>query len=319
MKKTDIAISDKIQQKIYTIRGQQVMLDEDLAEFYGVETKVLNQAVKRNRERFPEEFMFTLTKDEYDLFLPHDSTPQMNSLRSQIVTLDDASLMSQFATLEKGRGQHRKYLPYVFTEQGVAMLSAVLKSETAVKMSIQIIGAFVTMRRFLQQKAQVFQRLDSLESKQLTTDKKLDQVLNALENKDIQPQQGIFFDGQIFDAYQFVSNIVRTAKTSIVLIDNYVDDSVLTLFSKRKKGVSLSILTLSISKQMALDLKKYNDQYPPAEIKEFKSAHDRFLIIDNTTVYHIGASLKDLGKKWFAFSKMEIGSLELLYKVKGLV
>ena len=306
MNKTELISSDKVQQKIYTIRGQQVMLDEDLAELYGVETKRLNEQVKRNSERFPDIFCFQLTEDDLEI------------LRSQNATSSSDSLRSQFATLEKGRGQHRKYLPYVFTEQGVAMLSAVLKSETAVRMSIQIINAFVTMRRFLQQNAVVFQRLDSLETRQLATDKKLDQVLNALEHKDASPRQGIFFDGQIFDAYQFVASIVRTAKTSIVLIDNYVDDTVLTLFSKRKKGIPLTIFTLSVSKQMALDLKKYNEQYPPAAIKEIKSVHDRFLIIDNTTVYHIGASLKDLGKKWFAFSKMEIGSLELLEKVKDL-
>ncbi|MDO8446829.1 MAG: ORF6N domain-containing protein [Deltaproteobacteria bacterium] len=290
----ELIMNNEIQSKIYAIRGVQVMLDEDLALLYGVDTKVLNQAVKRNSERFPEEFMFKITDDEFD------------RLRSQIVTLDSA------------RGKHRKYLPYVFTEQGVAMLSAILRSDTAVKVSIQIINAFVAMRRFLLSNAQVFQRLDTLEFKQLKTDKKIDKVLNAIESKEIQPKQGIFFDGQVFDAYQFVSDLIRTAGKSIILIDNYIDDTVLTLFSKRKKGVSLTVLTKTVSKQMELDVKKYNEQFPKTEVKEFVNSHDRFLIIDESTVYHLGASLKDLGKKWFAFSKMEIGAARMLARLEAV-
>lgn len=235
------------------------------------------------------------------------------------MTTNDGSLRSHFATLEKGRGQHRKYLPYAFTEQGVAMLSAVLKSETAVKMSIQIINAFVTMRRFLLSNAQVFQRLDSLEIKQIETDKKLNHVLNAIESRDIQPKQGIFYDGQVFDAYVFINDLVKSAKKSIVLIDNYIDESVLILFSKREKGVSLSILTKNISKQLKLDVNKHNEQYPPITVKKFSKAHDRFLIIDGKDVYHFGASLKDLGKKWFAFSRMDISAAEMLKEAGGLV
>jgi len=292
MKDTDLIKIDEIRSKIYTIRSLQVMLDEDLAELYGVETKRLNEQVKRNIERFPEQFCFQLTESDIEI------------------------LRSQFATSSWGG---RRYLPYAFTEQGVAMLSAVLKSETAVKMSIQIINAFVLMRRFMLQNAQVFQRLDSLESKQIVTDQKLDEVFTAIESKTIQPRHGIFFDGQVFDAYQFVSDLVRSAKNSIILIDNYIDDTVLTLFTKRKKGVSLTVLTKSVTKQMVLDVNKYNDQYPPVVLKEFRNAHDRFLIIDDNTVYHFGASLKDLGKKWFAFSRMEIGALELLDKMRALV
>ncbi len=287
-----LIMNKELQSRIYAIRGVQVMLDEDLAFLYGVDTKVLNQAVKRNSERFPEEFMFQITDEEID------------RLRSQVVTLDS------------GRGKHRKYLPYVFTEQGVAMLSAILRSDTAVKVSIQIINAFVAMRRFLLSNAQVFQRLDTLELKQLKTDKKIDKVLNALESKEIQPKQGIFFEGQVFDAYQFVSDLIRTAGKSIILIDNYIDDTVLTLFSKRKKGVSLTVLTRTVSKQMELDVKKYNEQFPKTEVKEFANSHDRFLIIDESTVYHLGASLKDLGKKWFAFSKMEIGAARMLARIE---
>jgi hypothetical protein len=283
---------EDIRNRIYTIRGVQVMLDEDLALLYGVETKVFNQAVKRNSERFPEEFMFQITDYEF------------NSLRSQFVT-------------SKQRGG-RRYLPYAFTEQGVAMLSAVLRSETAVKISVQIINAFVTMRRFIASNAQIFQRLDTLEIKQLDTDKKIDNVLNAIESKEIQPKQGVFFDGQIFDAYKFVADLIRTAQESIILIDNYVDDSVLTILTKRRKNVRVTIFTKSISKQLALDVKKYNEQYPPIEIKEFKNSHDRFIIIDDKTIYHFGASLKDLGKKWFAFSKMDIGAVEMLTRLEGM-
>lgn len=294
MTENELIMNKEIQSRIYAIRGVQVMLDEDLAFLYRVDTKVLNQAVKRNSERFPEEFMFQITDEEFD------------RLRSQVVTLNS------------GRGKHRKYLPYVFTEQGVAMLSAILRSDTAVKVSIQIINAFVAMRRFLLSNAQVFQRLDTLELKQLNTDKKIDKVLNALESKEIQPKQGIFFEGQVFDAYQFVSDLIRTAGKSIILIDNYIDDTVLTLFSKRKKGVSLTVLTRTVSKQMELDVKKYNEQFPKTEVKEFANSHDRFLIIDESTVYHLGASLKDLGKKWFAFSKMEIGAARMLARIEAV-
>lgn len=208
--------------------------------------------------------------------------------------------------------------PYAFTEQGVAMLSAVLRSDVAVEISVKIINAFVAMRRFLASNAQVFQRLDTLELKQLETDEKMEKVLNAIESREIQPKQGIFFDGQIFDAYDFVSKLFRSAKKSIVIIDNYLDDSVLTHLTKRKKNIRVTLLTNKTSKPLAQDVKKCNEQYPPIEIKEFKNAHDRFIIIDDTTVYHFGASLKDLGKKWFAFSRMDIGAVEMLTRLEGM-
>jgi hypothetical protein len=202
------------------------------------------------------------------------------------------------------------------------MLSAVLRSETAVKVSIQIINAFVTMRRFIAANAQIFHRLDSVEQKQLEykaeTDEKFDRIFNAIESKEITPKQGIFFDGQIFDAYKFVADLIRTAQKSIILIDNYIDDSVLTILTKRRKNVKAILLTKYISSQMVLDVKKYNEQYPVIEIREFKNSHDRFIIIDNITVYHFGASLKDLGKKWFAFSKMDIGAIEMLTRLEGM-
>ena len=191
------------------------MLDEDLAELYKVKTKRLNEQVKRNIGRFPLEFMFKLTDSEFD------------SLRSQFATSSEDSLRSQTVTLEKGRGVHRKYLPYVFTEQGVAMLSGVLKSNTAVKISIKIMTAFTAMRRFISSNAQIFQRLDFVERKQIEHDNKFDEIFDALQNKSIKPEKGIFFNGQIFDSYKFVSDIIRTATNSIVLIDNYIDDSVL--------------------------------------------------------------------------------------------
>lgn len=299
---------DGIRNLIFTVQGVQVMLDSDLADLYRIEVKALNQAVKRNLERFPVEFMFQLTAAEYE------------SLRSQIVTVvKDKSLRSQIVTLNNMRGRHRKYFPYVFTEQGVAMLSAVLRSETAIKVSIRIINAFVSMRRFFAANAQVFKRIASLEVKQIETDLKIDKVLNALESKEILPRQGIFYNGQIFDAYRFVSDLFRSAKESIIIIDNYIDDTVLVHLTKRAENVKVTILTKDISKQMTLDVIKYNKQYPPVEIKEFRNSHDRFVIIDGTTVYHVGASLKDLGKKWFAFSKMDIGVVEMLRKVEGIV
>jgi hypothetical protein len=302
----ELAIVADIRNRIYTIRGAQVMLDSDLAELYGVDVRRLNEQVRRNIDRFPIDFRFRLTSSEYHI------------LRSQNATLDvGETLISQNVTLKKGRGKHRKYLPYAFTEQGVAMLSAVLRSDTAVITSIQIINAFVAMRRFIASNAAIFQRLDTLELKQTDTDKKMDQVLNALESGEVRPKQGIFFDGQVFDAHNFVSDLFRSADKSVVIIDNYLDDSVLTHLTKRKKSVAVTLLTRNISKSLAQDVTKCNEQYPPIQIMEFENVHDRFIIIDNATVYHFGASLKDLGKKWFAFSKMDIGIVEMLAKVEA--
>ena len=293
MKSNTVATQNHgIANRIFSIRGVQVMLDEDLAELYGVEVRVLNQAVKRNMMRFPPEFMFQLTSDEWA------------SLRSQNVILQDAVLRSQTVILERKIGKHRKYLPYAYTEQGVAMLSSVLRSDKAVKVSIRIMQAFVELRKLISGNLLLFQRLDKVERKQLETDEKFETVFNALQNKQTLPEKGIFFEGQIFDAYKFISDIIRKAGKSIILIDNYLDDTVLTLFSKRKRGVSLTIYTSSINKQLQLDVSKHNQQYETIEVKEFRLAHDRFILIDHTELYHIGASLKDLGKKWFAFSRI---------------
>ena len=274
-------VPKEIRNLIYTIRGKQVMLDSDLAALYQVETKNLNKAVKRNIERFPVSFCFQLTEEEVE------------------------NLRFQFGTSSLSYGG-RRYLPYVFTEQGVAMASAILRSDIAVKMSVEIMEAFVEMRRMLISNASLFHRLDNIELKQLEADQKFEEIFKALESDKLHSEKGIFYNGQVFDAYAFVSDIIRSAKSSIILLDNYVDDTVLTLLGKRKTNVTATILTKGISNQLRLDLQRYNSQYPPVAIEVFADAHDRFLIIDHTELYHIGASLKDMGKKWFAFSRMDI-------------
>lgn len=274
-------IPKEIRNLIYTIRGKQVMLDSDLAALYQVETKNLNKAVKRNIERFPASFCFQLTEKEVE------------------------NLRFQFGTSSLNYGG-RRYLPYAFTEQGVAMASAILRSDIAVRMSVQIMEAFVEMRRMLISNASLFHRLDNIELKQLEADQKFEEIFKALESDKLHSEKGIFYNGQVFDAYAFVSDIIRSAGSSIILLDNYVDDTVLTLLGKRNDNVTATILTKSISNQLRLDLQRYNSQYPAIDIEIFSDAHDRFLIIDNAELYHIGASLKDLGKKWFAFSRMDI-------------
>ncbi len=281
----------QIENWIFTVRGMQVMIDYHLAEIYGVETKRLNEQVKRNINRFPEPFMFKLSESEW------------KTLRSQIAT---STNQSQIAT---GSQRHRSTMPYVFTEQGIAMLSAVLNSDTAIRASIQIMNAFVKMRHILLENALIYQRLDKIELKQLENDNKFEQVFKALERKESIPNQGVFFDGQVFDAYELVAKIVRSAKHSIVLIDNYIDESSLTLLTKKNKAVKLLLLTKTVTRQLSLDVEKANQQYGNVELKTFTKSHDRFLIVDGSEVYHLGASLKDLGKKWFAFSKMDKNSV----------
>lgn len=266
------------------------MLDRDLSELFQVDTKRLNEQVKRNLERFPEEFRFQLSDAEKD----------------ELVANCD-----RFKSLK-----HASYNPYAFTEQGVAMLSAVLRSEVAIKVSIQIINAFVEMRKQLKANDLIDLRFLNIERKQIETDQKFEQIFNALEQKNQTPTQGIFFEGQVFDAYTFVSDIVRSATSDITLIDNYIDDTVLLLLAKRNKNVSATIYTKQISKQLQLDLTKHNQQYPIISTKIYGESHDRFLIIDKIELYHIGASLKDLGKKWFAFSKMNSLTTEVLKKIK---
>ncbi len=301
----ELAVSQQYIEKIYTIRGVQVMLDSDLAEMYSVTTSRLNEQVKRNIERFPNDFMFQLTNAEWE------------NLQTQSAI---TSLRSQNAILKDNRGKHRKYLPSVFTEQGVAGLSGVLKSETAAKVHVAVMRAFVAMRKLIQENQLFSQRLDRIEHKQLETDHKFEQIFKALESKDVIPQQGIFFDGQVFDAYELASKVIRTAKKSIVLIDNYIDESTLTHLAKKNPGVKVNLLTKTISKQLQLDVQKANLQYGNFTLKSFDKSHDRFLIIDHQQVYHLGASLKDLGKKWFAFSKLDKESVEsLMNEIGGLI
>ena len=265
-----------IENRILTLRGKQVMIDRDLAELYGVETKRLNEQVKRNVERFPEHFRFQLSNQEKDELV---------------------------ANCDRFRGlKHSSVNPFAFTEQGVAMLSAVLKSDTAIYTSIRIIDAFVAMRNFLMNNASIFQRIDRIEMKQLKTYEKVDAILDRL-NEPKEPEQGIFFNGQIF--YAFVAKLIRQAKNRIVVIDSYVDDSVLVQLSKRNPGVTVDIYDGKISQQLRQDVARHNAQYPGVTLHPYNKAHDRFLIIDED-VYHIGHSLKDLGKKLFAFSKMEV-------------
>ncbi len=272
-----------IERMIYTFREEQVMVDSDLATMYQVETKVLNQAVKRNIERFPESFRFQLSDEE------------LENVQSQNIT--SSFLRSQFATLKDGRGKHRKYLPYVFTEQGVAMLSAVLRSETAIKVSIAIMNAFVQMRRTIGNHQQLLQLSSDFTKHKLETTEKFNQVFKALEGSKIKNKQGIFFDGQTYDAYDFVNKLIKQAKKSIVIIDDYVDDSVITQLTEKHKNVQVTILSKIISKKLQLDIDKANTQYPSFKAIIFAKSHDRFMIIDQKEVYHIGASLKDLGKK----------------------
>ena len=286
----DLTINEQhIQHKIFTLRNQQVMLDRDLAELYQVETRTLKQAVKRNIDRFPDDFMFELTEDEIDFMVSQNVIPSKKHLGGA--------------------------KPYAFTEQGVSMLSSVLKSKIAINVNIAIFRAFAKMRKFLLANAMIFQKFNYIEQKLLQHDVNFEKVFKAIESKDVKPKQGIFYDGQIFDAYVFVTDLIKSAKKSIVLIDNYIDETVLTLFSKNQK-IEVTIFTKNISKQLKLDVKKYNAQYKPISIKHFDAAHDRFLIIDDNEVYHFGASLKDLGKKWFAFSKFDMKAVEILNKLK---
>lgn len=282
---------ENIKNLIYTVRGQQVMLDSDVAMLYHYETKKINQTVKRNIQRFPEKFCFQLNEDEVE------------NLRSQIVT----------SSLEKENYGGRRYLPYVFTEQGIAMLSGLLRNEIAIQVSINIMDAFVEMRKFIVSNGQVFERLTNVEYKileqnKMLTDheKKFEKVFDELQkNEKAEFKQKIFFDGQIYDAYSLIIDIMRRAKNKILIIDNYIDDSILKMLSKKNKNVETIILTSQNCNLTKLDIQKFNKQYPTLKIAYTNKFHDRFIVIDNKELYHVGASLKDLGKKSFAISKIE--------------
>ncbi|PLW80178.1 DNA-binding protein [Candidatus Woesearchaeota archaeon] len=288
---TNNTISNNIKEMIHNIRGKQVILDRDLAKLYNIETRTLKQAVNRNIKRFPEDFMFNLNQEEINILVSQSVIPSKKHLGGSS--------------------------PYAFTEQGVANLSSILTSDKAININIQIMRTFVTMRKIISKNIEYFNKLDILERKQLEfqirTEDNFEKVFDALEEHT--PKQGIFFDGQIFDAYNFVSNLIRNAKKSIILIDNYINDEVLTLLDKRNKEVKAIIFTKNVSKKLLLDIKKYNEQYNNLKLKEFKDSHDRFLIIDEENIYHFGASLKDLGKKWFAFSRFDKETINILKRL----
>lgn len=275
---------EDIKNLIYNIRGKQVMLDSDVAMLYNYPTKRINETVRRNIERFPENFCFQLSEYEVE------------NLRSQFAT----------SSLKKENYGGRRYLPYVFTEQGIAMLSGLLKNNIAIQVSINIMNAFVEMRKFIINNGQVFQEINTIKTKLLDHDKKFDKVFNELQtNKEDEFKQKIFFEGQIYDAYSLIIDIIKNATIKILIIDNYIDDSILKMLSKKNKEVEVTILTSQNSNITNLDITKFNKQYGNLKIGKSTKFHDRFIVIDNEKLYHCGASLKDLGKKCFAISKID--------------
>ena len=264
--------NENIKNLIYTIRGKQVMLDSDVAMLYHYDTKRINETVRRNKERFPENFCFQLTQEE------------TLNLRSQVATLNKK--------VNNGRVT-RKYMPYVFTEQGIAMLSGLLKNDIAVQVSISIMNAFIEMRRIFYSNAQIFERLTNIEYKLLEHDKKFDEVFNQLHQEE-NIKQKIFFEGQIYDAYSLIVDIIRKAKIKILIIDNYIDDSMLKILSKKNKEVEVAILTSNKSNISKLDIQKFNKEYPVLKIAKTNKFHDRFIVIDNKELYHIRSFNKRL-------------------------
>lgn len=270
--------SSEIKELIYNIRGKQVMLDSDVARLYHYETRRINETVKRNSERFPVEFCFQLTSKEYE------------TLKSQIAT-------------SNVRGGKQK-LPYVFTEKGIIMLSGLLKNEIAIEVSIKIVEAFVEMKKFISSNGQLFERLTRVEYKLLEHDKKFDQVFEQLQHEE-NIKQKIFFEGQIYDAYSLIIDIIKKANKKILIIDNYIDESVLKMLTKKNKEVEVAILTSDKSKIEKIDIQKFNKEYPILKVAKTNKFHDRFIVIDNKEMYHLGASIKDLGRKCFGINKIE--------------
>lgn len=274
-------LNKDIKDLIYTIRGMQVMLDSDVANLFKYTTKNINKSVKNNAERFPEYYCFQLTTKEY------------NSLMTR-----------RYNIIKIGRSNNRKYLPYVFTEYGITMLAALLKSEVAVNISIKIVNTFMQMRKNFSENNQVFERLTSLEYKLLEQEKKINNILGDLKFEE-NIKQKIFFKGQIYDAYSIIIDIIKSANKKILIIDNYIDDNVLKMLSKKKKDVEVTILTSIKSNIEKLDIKKFNKEYPILKLEKTNKFHDRFIIVDNKEMYHLGASIKDLGKKCFGINKIE--------------
>ena len=290
--------NEEIKNLIYTIRGKQVMLDSDVAMLYNYETKKVNQAVKRNIDRFPERFCFQLTEEELEI------------MWSQIVTT---------SKLEDNKYRSKKYLPYVFTEQGIAMLSGILKSEVAVQVSIKIMDAFVEMRKFVSINKSLFEKVITIENKIdkkfIEHDKKFDIIFDQLQLEE-NIKQRIFFDGQIYDAYSIIIDIIKRANKKILIIDNYIDDSVLKMLTKKKKNVEIVILTSIKSNIEHIDVQKFNKEYPTLKVAKANKFHDRFIVLDNEEMYHLGASIKDVGKKCFGINKIE--DKEIIGKIINL-
>ena len=302
--KDDIS-NEEIKNLIYTIRGKQVMLDSDVAMLYHYQTKRINEAVKRNKERFPENFCFQLTTEEIENI----------KMPNEVLNFKSENNWSQFATSSKSENiKHRgkKYLPYVFTEQGIAMLSGLLKNNIAVQVSINIMNAFVEMRKFLIQNGQIFEKLTNIEYKLLEHDKKFNEVFNQLQVEE-NIKQKIFFEGQIYDAYSLIIDIIKKANKKILIIDNYIDDSVLKMLTKKNNNVEVVILTSDKSNIQQIDIQKFNKEYPILKVAKTNKFHDRFIIIDNEEMYHLGASIKDLGKKCFGINKIE--DVEIIEKI----
>ena len=290
--------NEEIKNLIYTIRGKQVMLDSDVAMLYNYETKKVNQAVKRNIDRFPERFCFQLTEKELEI------------MWSQIVTT---------SKLEDNKYRSKKYLPYVFTEQGIAMLSGILKSEIAVQISIKIMDAFVEMRKFISINNSLFEKVINIENKMdkkfIENDKKFNIIFDQLQLEE-NIKQRVFFEGQIYDAYSVIIDIIKKANKSILIIDNYVDDSILKMLTKKKSSVEVVILTSNKSNIQNIDIQKFNKEYPILKIAKTNKFHDRFIVIDSREMYHLGASIKDLGKKCFGINKIE--DKEIIDKIINL-
>ena len=297
MRKKQLICQEKLLNKdiknlIYTIRGMQVMLDSDVANLFKYTTKNINKSVKNNAEKFPEYYCFQLTTKEYN------------------------SLMTRRYNITKiGRSNNRKYLPYVFTEYGITMLAALLKSEVAVNISIKIVNTFMQMRKNFSENNQVFERLTSLEYKLLEQEKKINNILGELKFEE-NIKQKIFFKGQIYDAYSIIIDIIKSANKKILIIDNYIDDNVLKMLSKKKKDVEVTILTSIKSNIEKLDIKKFNKEYPILKLEKTNKFHDRFIIVDNKEMYHLGASIKDLGKKCFGINKIE--DIKIVEKIINL-
>jgi len=300
-------VDEDIRSRIMTIRGVQVMLDRDLAVLYGVETRELNQSVKRNADRFPSDLMFQVEASEVA-----DAVAKANS--------DQTCSRSQFVTLNKGRGHNIKYMPFAFTEHGIIMLASVLRSHEATRVSLRIVRAFVAMRKFILANAQVFQRIEAVEKRQIETDVKVDSILQRLDANET-PAQGVFYDGQLWDARALVLKLISGAKRSLILIDNWATTEVLDLFTKKRKGVKVTIFTSEHYRKNVphhqisdSDIETFNAQYPHLAVHYNESFHDRFLIIDDKELYLIGASLKDLGRKCFAFTKLDSAEIPRIKK-----